>query len=45
MRRHGAERAVVNTQLDNHAALELYHGLGFRLEPVGLAVLRHELQQ
>jgi ribosomal protein S18 acetylase RimI-like enzyme len=45
MRRHGVDRAVVNTQLDNHAALELYHGLGFRLEPVGLAVLRHELHQ
>ena len=45
MRRHGVERAVVNTQLDNHAALELYRGLGFRLEPTGLAVLRHELQQ
>jgi ribosomal protein S18 acetylase RimI-like enzyme len=45
MRRHGVERAVVNTQLDNHAALELYRGLGFRLEPAGLAVLRHELQQ
>ena len=45
MRRHGVDRAVVNTQLDNHAALELYHGLGFRLEPAGLAVLRHELQQ
>ena len=45
MRRHGVERAVVNTQLDNHAALELYRGLGFRLEPIGLAVLRHELQQ
>jgi ribosomal protein S18 acetylase RimI-like enzyme len=45
MRRHGVDRAVVNTQLDNHAALELYRGLGFRLEPVGLAVLRHELRQ
>ena len=45
MRRHGVERAVVNTQLDNHAALELYRGLGFRLEPPGLAVLRHELRQ
>ena len=45
MRRHGVARAVVNTQLDNHAALELYRGLGFRLEPAGLAVLRHELQQ
>ena len=43
MRRHGVERAVVNTQLDNHAALDLYDGLGFRLEPGGLAVLRHEL--
>jgi len=45
MRRHGVDRAVVNTQLDNHAALELYRGLGFRLEPSGLAVLRHELPQ
>ena len=43
MRRHGVERAVVNTQLDNHAALDLYDGLGFRLEPGGLAVLRREL--
>jgi ribosomal protein S18 acetylase RimI-like enzyme len=43
MRRHGVERAVVNTQLDNRAALDLYDGLGFRLEPGGLAVLRHEL--
>lgn len=45
MRRHGVDRAVVNTQLENQAALELYRGLGFRLEPVGLAVLRHELSR
>lgn len=45
MRRHGAHRAVVNTQLENRAALELYLSLGFRLEPIGLAVLRHELKR
>jgi ribosomal protein S18 acetylase RimI-like enzyme len=43
LRRHGVVQAVVNTQLDNLGALELYRGLGFRLEPAGLAVLRHEL--
>jgi hypothetical protein len=35
---------VVNTQLHNEAALALYRGIGFRLEPTGLAVLRHELR-
>lgn len=40
MRRHGAERAVVNTQERNQAALQLYLRLGFRLQPGGLAVLR-----
>jgi ribosomal protein S18 acetylase RimI-like enzyme len=44
MRRHGVRRAVVNTQLDNRGALELYLGLGFLMEPVGLAVLRRELR-
>lgn len=39
MRRRRVERAVVNTQLDNHAALSLYERLGFRREPVGLSVL------
>jgi ribosomal protein S18 acetylase RimI-like enzyme len=39
MRRRGVQRAVVNTQLDNHAALALYQRLGFRREPTGLSVL------
>jgi ribosomal protein S18 acetylase RimI-like enzyme len=45
MRRHGVKRAVVNTQLDNLGALELYRGIGFRAEPDGLAVLRRELSR
>ena len=44
MRRRGVERAVVNTQLDNDAALRLYLSLGFREEPMGLAVLRRDLR-
>jgi [ribosomal protein S18]-alanine N-acetyltransferase len=43
MRRRGAVRAVVNTQLGNEPALALYLGLGFRLQPGGLAVLGREL--
>jgi ribosomal protein S18 acetylase RimI-like enzyme len=43
MRRRGANRAVVNTQLGNEPALGLYLRLGFRLQPGGLAVLRREL--
>ena len=39
LRRHGAERAVVNTQEGNEAALRLYYRLDFRPEPEGLAVL------
>lgn len=39
MRRHGAERAIVNTQERNVGALRLYQRLGFRLQPGGLAVL------
>lgn len=39
MRRHGAARAVVNTQSDNQAALSLYHSVGFEPEPIGLSVL------
>ncbi|MHB8670596.1 MAG: GNAT family N-acetyltransferase [Acidimicrobiales bacterium] len=43
MRRRGVARAVVNTQLDNEAALVLYERLGFRRQPHGLAVLRRDL--
>jgi hypothetical protein len=43
MRRRGAARAVVNTQLGNEAALALYLRLGFRLQPGGLAVLSRDL--
>lgn len=39
MRRHGVQRAVVNTQLGNDAALRLYDRAGFREEPAGLSVL------
>ncbi len=35
----GAQRAVVNTQEGNAAALALYEALGFRPEPLGLDVL------
>jgi ribosomal protein S18 acetylase RimI-like enzyme len=43
MRRRGARRALVNTQLDNERALRLYRQLGFAPEPHRLAVLRQEL--
>lgn len=39
LRRWRVERAVVNTQLDNVAALSLYEGLGFRREQTCLSVL------
>jgi ribosomal protein S18 acetylase RimI-like enzyme len=39
MDRRGVDRAVVNTQLENLGALALYESLGFRLQPLGLAVL------
>jgi ribosomal protein S18 acetylase RimI-like enzyme len=39
MRRRGVARAVVNTQVDNRAALALYLQVGFKEEPVGLSVL------
>lgn len=44
MRRRGVERAVVNTQYDNTAALGLYLRLGFREQAEGLAVLRFGLR-
>ncbi len=43
LRRKGTARAVVNTQIGNAAAFELYVGLGFRPQPNDLAVLRREL--
>jgi GNAT superfamily N-acetyltransferase len=39
MRRHGVNRAVVNTQVGNDAALSLYLKTGFKEEPTGLSVL------
>jgi ribosomal protein S18 acetylase RimI-like enzyme len=39
LKRRGVDRSVVNTQPQNQAALELYEHLGFRRQPVGLAVL------
>ena len=39
MRRRGGRRALVNTQLNNVAALGLYRSVGFRDEPAGLSVL------
>jgi ribosomal protein S18 acetylase RimI-like enzyme len=43
MRRRGARRAVVNTQVGNERALALYEALGFELQPIGLAVLARRL--
>lgn len=43
LRRWRAERAMVNTQLDNARALALYERVGFRREPSGLAVLTVDL--
>ena len=44
LRRHGAQRAVVNTQEGNGSAVGLYLRLGFRTESEGLAVLTYQLQ-
>jgi GNAT superfamily N-acetyltransferase len=41
--RRSVERAMVNTQLDNVAALALYESSGFRRLPVGLCVLGRTL--
>lgn len=43
LRRHAVRRAVVNTQEDNETALRLYLGVGFQLEPEGLAVLAYQV--
>jgi ribosomal-protein-alanine N-acetyltransferase len=39
MRRRGVQRAIVNTQTGNEAALALYRQTGFSEEPIGLSVL------
>jgi ribosomal protein S18 acetylase RimI-like enzyme len=43
LRRRGARRVLVNTQLGNRAALALYEASGFRRLPVGLSVLARPL--
>ena len=43
LRRKAVSEAVVNTQLGNDAALKLYLSLGFRHEPIQLAVLHRRL--
>ena len=43
LRRHRAHDAVVNTQLDNVAALGLYRSCGFRELPSGLCVMSRAL--
>lgn len=43
LRRRRTAQVVVNTQVGNARALELYQGLGFRLQPAGLAVLGRSL--
>lgn len=44
MRRGGVIRAMVNTQVENDRALQLYESMGFQMEPTGLAVLVRRLQ-
>ena len=39
LRRRGVTEAVVNTQVQNERALQLYLRMGFRLQPSGLEVL------
>ena len=39
LRRWRVDQAIVNTQLDNARALDLYERLGFRRQPLGLSVL------
>jgi ribosomal protein S18 acetylase RimI-like enzyme len=43
MWKHGSRRAYVNTQLENHAALDLYQTCGFTVLPDGLSVLGGDL--
>ena len=39
LRRRGVTNTVVNTQVENERALQLYLAMGFRLQPAGLEVL------
>lgn len=39
LRRRGVTNTVVNTQVENERALQLYLAMGFRLQPSGLEVL------
>ena len=41
----GVTSAVVNTQVENERALQLYVGMGFRLQPTGLEVLGRTIAQ
>ncbi len=43
LKRKAVSEAVVNTQLGNDAALRLYLSLGFREEPIQLAVLHRRV--
>jgi len=43
MQRRRLSRAIVNTHSDNAGALSLYHRMGFRLLPHGLAVMTRTL--
>ena len=43
MRWRGADTAFVNTQHDNHRALDLYRRHGFEAEPEGLTIFQRDL--
>jgi len=43
-RRRRARRVLVNTQPDNHRALELYHRLGFETTPTDLFVMARSIR-